>query len=100
MTMATEQNQAGDRPINAADLAASGADIIKGARNEDQLDQMREAARLTAGGNTQEQEEKPVNATQGQDNLNQIRTADEPGAKASDQPTNSAGPEGSQTNDY
>jgi hypothetical protein len=102
MTMAMQQNQAGDRQTNAADLAASGVDIIKGARNEDQLDQMREAARLTAEGNTQEQGDNPVNATDGLDDLNEIRAADalgEPDPEARYEPTDTAGPEGSQAKD-
>jgi len=59
--MATEQNQP-DLKTNADDLHASGEAIIKGARNEDQLDKMREVAMLTPDD---------------QGDLNEIRAADD-----------------------
>jgi hypothetical protein len=58
--MATQQHQPGLK-TNDDDLHASGEEIIKGARNEDQLDSMRDAAATTDV----------------RDDLNEIRVADD-----------------------
>lgn len=82
--MAEEQNQAGLK-TNAGELPASGEEIIKGARNEDQLDKMREAAMLTPDD---------------QGDLNGIRAADdldEPDPEESYQPTNKTWQDETQT---
>jgi hypothetical protein len=76
--MSEEQNQAGLK-TNAGELPASGEEIIKGARNEDQLDKMREAAMLTPDD---------------RGDLNEIRAADdpdEPDPEEGYQPTNKPG---------
>ena len=77
--MATGQNQP-DLKTNGDDLHAPGEAIIKGARNEDQLDKMREAAMVTRDD---------------QGDLNEIRAdddLDEPDPEAGHQPTTTARP--------
>jgi hypothetical protein len=116
--MSGEQNQAGgpggqaqDRQTNLADLHPSGDEIIRGARNEDQLDKMHETATSTTQGNSEEREvslgdttnlspEQLQTAGNGnnqtlndQNDLNEIRAADdldEPDPEARYQATEAA----------